>query len=46
LRVPGIGPETVDRILKIRRERNIGSLQALGIKGKRLKKIEGYAIYE
>ena len=46
LRVPGIGPETVTRILKTRRERKIGSLQALGIKGKRLEKIEGYAIYE
>jgi len=46
LRVPGIGPETVTRILKIRRERRIGSLQSLGIRGKRLEKIEGYAIYE
>lgn len=46
LKVPGIGPETARSILAIRRERKISSLKALGIRGKRLEKIEGYAIYE
>lgn len=44
LRVPGIGPETVSRILKTRREHKISRLEHLGIKGKRLEKIKGYAI--
>lgn len=46
LRVPGIGPETVARILTIRRERKISSIDFLGIRGKRLEKIRGYAICE
>jgi predicted DNA-binding helix-hairpin-helix protein len=46
LRVPGLGPETVGRILKIRREGKLRSFQSLGIKGKRLEKIKGYAICE
>jgi len=46
LRVPGLGPETVRRILKIRLERKITRLEDLGIKGKRLKKIKSYVIFE
>jgi predicted DNA-binding helix-hairpin-helix protein len=46
LRVPGLGPETVRRILKMRLERKITRLEDLGIKGKRLKKIKSYVIFE
>ena len=46
LRVPGLGPETVSRILKARREQRISRLEYLGIKGKRLEKIKGYVILE
>lgn len=46
LRVPGLGPETVARILKIRRESKIGSLEAFGVSGKRLKKMKEYVICE
>lgn len=46
LRVPGLGPETVRRILKARRERWINRLEDLGIKGKRLEKIKSYVIFE
>jgi predicted DNA-binding helix-hairpin-helix protein len=46
LRIPGLGPETVSRVLKIRRERKIDSIEALGVRGKRLEKISEYAICE
>lgn len=46
LKVPGIGPDTADRILEIRRERRIGRLEDLGIKGKRLEKVRAYVIME
>lgn len=46
LRVPGIGPDTVKKILNIRRERKISRLEPLGIKGKRLEKVRGYVIFE
>jgi predicted DNA-binding helix-hairpin-helix protein len=46
LRVPGLGPETVKRILKMRRERRLGSIEDLGIKGKRAAKVKGYVIFE
>src|SRR3990172_9469930 len=46
LRVPGIGPDTTDRILKTRQERRIARLEDLGIKGKRLEKVRGYVIVE
>ncbi|MCC8180120.1 MAG: radical SAM protein [Planctomycetes bacterium] len=35
LRVPGLGPITVDRILAARREVRIASLEGVGVKGKR-----------
>jgi len=46
LKVPGLGPNTVSRILKMRRDRKITRLEDLGIKGKRLEKIKSYAIFE
>jgi predicted DNA-binding helix-hairpin-helix protein len=42
LRVPGLGLESVKKILKIRSEGRIGSIEDLGIKGKRLEKIKNY----
>lgn len=46
LRVPGLGPDTVRRILKRRRERRIMRIEDLGIKGKRLEKTKSYVIFE
>lgn len=46
LRVPGLGPDTVSRILKLRREGRITGLEALGIKGKRLENVKRYVILE
>ncbi|OGW37258.1 MAG: hypothetical protein A2Y97_02075 [Nitrospirae bacterium RBG_13_39_12] len=46
LRVPGIGLDTVKKILSIRRERKIRQPEDLGIKGKRLDKIKDYVIFE
>ncbi|MDA8388858.1 MAG: hypothetical protein M0Z58_09385 [Nitrospiraceae bacterium] len=46
LRVPGLGPETVKLILAARREGKIRRLEDLGCTGKRLRKAEGYLIYE
>ena len=46
LRVPGLGPESVRRILRMRRERKISSLEDAGLKGKRLEKVRGYVIFE
>jgi predicted DNA-binding helix-hairpin-helix protein len=46
LRVPGLGPDTVKKILKIRGENKIARLEDIGLKGKRLEKIKGYVIFE
>jgi len=46
LRVPGLGPETVTRILKARREKRITRPEDLGVKGKRLDQIKGYVLFE
>lgn len=46
LRIPGLGPETVKRILKMRMVRKITRPEDLGVKGKRLEKIKGYVIFE
>jgi predicted DNA-binding helix-hairpin-helix protein len=46
LKVPGIGPDTAERILKTRRERRIANLEDLGIKRKRLEKVRGYVVVE
>jgi len=46
LRVPGIGPEMVKRILTMRKERRIGRVEDLGIRGKRADASKGYLIFE
>ena len=46
LRVPGLGPKTVKRILNMRRYRRITHLEDIGVKGKRIKKIKSYVIFE
>lgn len=46
LRVPGLGPETVKRILNTRRYRRITRLEDIGVKGKRIQKIKDYVIFE
>jgi predicted DNA-binding helix-hairpin-helix protein len=46
LKVPGLGPLSVDRILKARRERRINRLEDLGIKGKRLALAKNYVVAE
>jgi len=46
LRVPGLGPETVKRVLKLRKERRIGRIEDLGLRGKRAAQINRYLICE
>ncbi len=46
LRVPGLGPQTVMKIIRQRREGKIMRLEELGLKGKRLEKTRQYAICE
>jgi predicted DNA-binding helix-hairpin-helix protein len=46
LKVPGIGPETVKRILDMRRDRKITRLEDIGVKSKRIQKIKNYVIFE
>ncbi len=46
LRVPGLGPDTVKRIISQRRERKIYRPEELGAKGKRLEKIKRYVVFE
>ncbi|HAM50416.1 MAG TPA: radical SAM protein [Nitrospiraceae bacterium] len=46
LRVPGFGPDTVKKILAMRRERNISRFEEIGIKGKRLENALRYVIFE
>jgi predicted DNA-binding helix-hairpin-helix protein len=46
LRVPGIGPETVGRILDARAERRVTDLRTVGMKGRRLEKAGQYVILE
>jgi predicted DNA-binding helix-hairpin-helix protein len=42
LRVPGLGPDSANRILKLRRDGLITKIENLGIRGKRLAKIKQY----
>jgi predicted DNA-binding helix-hairpin-helix protein len=44
LRVPGLGLDSVLRILQARRGKKISSIEDLGIKGKRVEKIKRYAV--
>jgi len=46
LRVPGLGPETVRKILRMRWERKITRLEDAGVKGKRCEKAKKYIIFE
>lgn len=46
LRVPGLGPKTVDLLISVRRERKVTCLEDLGIRGRRLKKARQYVIFE
>jgi predicted DNA-binding helix-hairpin-helix protein len=46
MRVPGLGPCTVQKILAIRNERLISRPEQLAIKGKRLEKLKRYVIFE
>lgn len=46
LRVPGLGPETVSRIIAARAVRSIDRLEDLGVKGKRAEKAKGYLVFE
>jgi predicted DNA-binding helix-hairpin-helix protein len=46
LRVPGLGPETVKRLLRTRCEKKIARIEEIGVKGKRLDKIKSYAVCE
>jgi predicted DNA-binding helix-hairpin-helix protein len=46
LRVPGLGPDTVSRILNVRHQHSISCPGDLGIKGKRLEKVKGYVVFE
>lgn len=46
LRVPGLGPETVDSLLTTRNHGRITQPEDLGVKGKRLDKIKRYVIFE
>lgn len=44
LKVPGLGPVSVDRILKVRREGRIRRLEDLGVRGKRLELASSYVV--
>jgi len=44
LRVPGLGPKTVSRILKARRGGRLRSLEDVGVKGAALAKSESYVV--
>jgi predicted DNA-binding helix-hairpin-helix protein len=46
LRVPGLGPETVGKIIKIRRENKITRLEDIGLKGKRLENVKSYVVID
>ena len=46
LRVPGLGPVTVDTILTKRRERRVTRLEDIGLRGKRFEKVKSYVVFE
>jgi predicted DNA-binding helix-hairpin-helix protein len=45
LRVPGLGPTTVNRIIAVRGERRLKSMRDIGRAGARLNKAEGYVAF-
>jgi predicted DNA-binding helix-hairpin-helix protein len=45
LRVPGLGPVTVNRLLGLRRQQRLGGLEALGAMGVRLRKAQPYLAF-
>ena len=44
LRVPGVGPTTASRILKARGSGKLRDLEAVGLKGMRLRKASRYVV--
>ncbi|HSW62318.1 MAG TPA: radical SAM protein [Dissulfurispiraceae bacterium] len=46
LRVPGIGPDTVKRILELRSKGRISKPEEIGVRGKRLEKIKIHVVFE
>jgi predicted DNA-binding helix-hairpin-helix protein len=46
LRVPGLGPETVRRILEARRQGRVTRIESLGVKGRRLERLKRYVLFE
>jgi predicted DNA-binding helix-hairpin-helix protein len=46
LRVPGLGTDTVNMIIKTRMVRKINRIEDIGVKGKRLEKINRYVVCE
>lgn len=46
LRVPGLGLDSVGKILAVRREEKISRIERFGIKGKRLEKIKKYVVLD
>ncbi len=46
LRVPGLGLVTVDRILKMRRERKVTGIEDIGLKGKMAVNVKSYVVFE
>ncbi len=46
LRIPGIGPDTVKKILMRRREQRLACIEDLGIRGKRAGLAKGYVVFE
>lgn len=46
LRVPGLGPVTVERILKARSQRKVRDLGSLGMRGALLMKAQQYVVFE
>lgn len=46
LRVPGLGPETVKRVLQARRGGRIGAVEDLRIRGKRAETLRRYLLFE
>jgi predicted DNA-binding helix-hairpin-helix protein len=44
LKIPGIGPETVKKIVKLRSESRINTIESLPLKGTRLETVKMYAV--